>query len=210
MLGLQEALKFQLDEILQALPGYSYCGVAREDGREHGEHAAILYRQDRFRILRTDTVWFSDQPYQPGSSTWGNVNTRIFTWAFFEDLPTRKFFYHYNLHIDHENGSSRHRSIKMLLSQIRDRATDDPVLVTGDFNVGTDNDVIELMRAADFRDAHHDFPTYSGFEELSGPKIDYIFVDPSWQVHAAGTMGEKINGRWPSDHIGLTADLVLR
>jgi endonuclease/exonuclease/phosphatase family metal-dependent hydrolase len=43
-LGLQEALRFQIDGIREAVPGYAEIGAGREDGREAGEYSAILAR----------------------------------------------------------------------------------------------------------------------------------------------------------------------
>lgn len=55
VIGLQEALRFQIDEIRQALPMYAEIGVAREDGKINGEYSAILYRADRFGVGEAGT-----------------------------------------------------------------------------------------------------------------------------------------------------------
>ena len=47
VLGVQEALHFQIDEILQRLPDYRMVGVGRSDGGQGGEYSAILYRTSR-------------------------------------------------------------------------------------------------------------------------------------------------------------------
>src|SRR3990172_10949185 len=47
VIGLQEALGFQIDEICKAVPRYAKIGVGRDDGKTKGEHSAILYRSDR-------------------------------------------------------------------------------------------------------------------------------------------------------------------
>ena len=44
LIGLQEALRFQIDEILAAVPGYAVVGVGRDDGKAAGEMSAILFR----------------------------------------------------------------------------------------------------------------------------------------------------------------------
>ena len=46
-MGLQEALRSQIDDMRTALPEYGEIGVGREDGKTKGEYSAILYRQDR-------------------------------------------------------------------------------------------------------------------------------------------------------------------
>ncbi|MFI4854192.1 MAG: endonuclease/exonuclease/phosphatase family protein, partial [Phycisphaerales bacterium JB065] len=44
VVGLQEALAFQLNEITEACPEYGVIGVGRDDGKTKGEYSAILYR----------------------------------------------------------------------------------------------------------------------------------------------------------------------
>ena len=60
VIGLQEALHFQIDEILAALPEYRMVGVGRGDGGHGGEYAAILYRASRLSVRQSSTFWFSD------------------------------------------------------------------------------------------------------------------------------------------------------
>ena len=81
LLGLQEALDFQIDEILAAVSGYAVVGVGRDDGAEKGEYSAILFRTERFHVAEAGTFWFSDTPAVPGSKSWGNQITRISSWA---------------------------------------------------------------------------------------------------------------------------------
>src|SRR5688500_7368624 len=85
LLGLQEALDFQIDEILAAVSGYAVVGVGRDDGAEKGEYSAILFRTERFHVAEAGTFWFSDTPTVPGSRSWGNQITRISSWARFID-----------------------------------------------------------------------------------------------------------------------------
>jgi len=61
VVGLQEALRFQIDEIRRALPGYGEVGVGR-DGGTAGEYSAILYRTERLDIDESGTFWLSDTP----------------------------------------------------------------------------------------------------------------------------------------------------
>ncbi len=96
LLGLQEALRFQIDALLEALPEYAEIGQGRDDGQMKGEYSAILYRRDRFQVQAQDTFWFSDSPNEPGSMTWGNHYPRICTWARFLDTESGFRFYHFN------------------------------------------------------------------------------------------------------------------
>jgi endonuclease/exonuclease/phosphatase family metal-dependent hydrolase len=88
LVGVQEALRFQLDYIREEVPGYALIGVGREDGKTKGEYSAILYRSKRLEVNESGTFWLSDTPEIPGSITWGNACTRICTWGRFVDRKT--------------------------------------------------------------------------------------------------------------------------
>jgi len=217
VIGLQEALHSQIEEILQAVPGYAYVGVGRADGRQGGEYAVILYRTARLSVRRTDTFWFSDTPHVVKSTSWGNTIERICTWAYFEDREGPAF-YQYNLHIDHLSQPSRERSAALLLSTIAARDPKAPILITGDFNAGEDNAATKAVRAV-FRDSYrviHPDDTEVGtftaftFGDTKGDKIDDIFVGPEVEVLDAQIVRTSRDNHYPSDHFPVTATLRLR
>ncbi|HET7219977.1 MAG TPA: endonuclease/exonuclease/phosphatase family protein [Vicinamibacterales bacterium] len=225
LVGLQEALAFQIDEIVAAVPAYAVIGVGRDDAAMAGEFSAILFRKDRFRVADAGTFWFSDTPEIPGSKTWGNNITRICTWARFVDRDGRGF-YHFNLHLDHESQPSRERSTALLRQRIESRAYPaDPVIVTGDFNVGEKNAALSTLTGAapggaapflldTFRVLHPDetvVGTFTGFKlgATSGDKIDYILVQPGAEVLSAEIVRTSRNDRYPSDHFPVAARVRL-
>lgn len=226
LVGLQEALAFQIDEIVAAAPFYAVVGVGRDDAGKAGEFSAILFRKDRFRVADAGTFWFSETPEVPGSKTWGNNITRICTWARFIDRDGRGF-YHFNLHLDHESQPSREQSTVLLRQRIESRAfSNDPVLVTGDFNVGERNPALSTLlgRGGDdprpaafldtFRVLHPDEATagtFTGFKfgNTSGDKIDYILVQPGAEVLSAEIIRTSKNDRYPSDHFPVMARVKL-
>ena len=221
LLGLQEALDFQIDEILAAVPGYAVVGVGRDDGGEKGEYSAILFRTGRFHVAEAGTFWFSDTPSVPGSKSWGNQITRISSWARFIDQDGRGF-YHFNLHLDHQSQPSRERSTVLLRGRIDTRTVPDPVIVTGDFNVGESNPALATLTgggaAAPFLDTfrvlHRDVQdagTFSGFKfGTGGPdKIDYVLVQPGTEVMTAEIVRFSRNDHYPSDHFPVTAKVRL-
>ena len=113
LIGLQEALDFQIREIVNAVRDYAVVGVGRDDGKAAGEYSAILYRRDRFHVADAGTFWLSDTPSVVASKTWGNNITRICTWARFVDRGGQAFW-HYNVHLDHQSQPSRERSTQLL------------------------------------------------------------------------------------------------
>ena len=221
IVGVQEALKFQLDAILKALPAYKLVGVGRDDGKEKGEYSPILYRGDRFRIAEHGTFWFSDTPGVPGSKSWGNSIPRICTWARFIEKSTGKGFYVYNVHLDHISQPSRVQSTRLLARRIAGRRHEDAPVVTGDFNAGEDNPAILHLKDSrkgpglvdTFRVVHRDAKqvgTFNGFAgKTSGAKIDFIFVPPWVDVKSAAILHDNDNGRYPSDHFPISAEVRL-
>jgi len=217
VLGLQEALRFQLDEISAALPDYTELGVGRDDGDTAGEYAAILYRRDRLAAPETGTFWLSDTPDVPGSATWGNRITRICTWARFRDRATQAAYVLFNVHLDHESQPSRERSVALVVARADSMARDLPTLVTGDFNAGEDNPAVAAMRAAGFVDTYRVMDpdptgdgTFGAFRgDSTGDKIDFIFARGPWRVTAADILRRRGGSRDPSDHFPATARLVL-
>lgn len=216
VLGLQEALHFQIDEMLDALPEYRMVGVGRRDGGQGGEYSAIVYRASRLIVRRTGTFWFSDTPDIVASNTWGNAIERICTWALFDDTQGRPF-YVYNLHLDHVSQPSREKSVALLLERIAARTPLAPVVVTGDFNAGETNPATEAMLKVfrdSFRRVHptaRDVGTANQFTAGSAgnEKIDYVFVQPDVEVLNAEIVRTAVDGRYPSDHFPVVAHIRL-
>jgi endonuclease/exonuclease/phosphatase family metal-dependent hydrolase len=225
LVGLQEALASQIDEIVAAVPMYAVVGVGRDDAARAGEYSAILFRKDRFRVAEAGTFWFSDTPSVPGSKSWGNNITRICTWARFVDRDGRSF-YHFNLHLDHESQPSRERSTELLKQRIDARAVaKEPVVVTGDFNVGERNPALPVLVGRGpgdgtaafldtFRVRHPDdtaVGTFTAFKygATGGEKIDYVLVQPGTDVLAADIVRTSRNERYPSDHFPIVARVRL-
>lgn len=232
VIGLQEALRFQLDEILGACQRFGEIGGARDDGKEQGEYSAILYDKQRFAVDEHGTFWLSDTPGEPGSKSWGNNIPRICTWARLTEKTTSRSFYLYNTHLDHASAESREHSVALIARRIHDRPHPDPVVVTGDFNAGETSPPVRYLTGAGntlpsvesplveppslvdtFRVAHlHavDVGTFSGFAgRRTGEKIDYVLAPPSASVLGARIVRDHRGGRYPSDHYPVTARLLL-
>ena len=221
ILCLQEALRFQLDEIGSALPGYTVIGVGRDDGKEAGEYSAILVRDDRLQVMDGGTYWLSDMPEVPGSMSWGNRIPRICTWAALVDRTQDDELFVFNTHWDHESQESREKSAALILESIG-HFTDvgEPVIVMGDFNADEqnpafqrllDDDVIALRDT--FRELHPkagNVGTFNGFKgTTTGGKIDAILVSREWTVQSAAIDRTNRDGRFPSDHFPVTATLIF-
>ncbi|MGH7597555.1 MAG: endonuclease/exonuclease/phosphatase family protein [bacterium] len=227
--GVQEALKDQMDDLANLLPEFGWMGVARDDGKEAGEYSAIFYLKERFAVLEQNTFWLSATPQTAGSMGWDAACVRIVTWAKFKDKKTGKAFYLFNTHFDHIGETARQESAKLLLQKIGELTKGEPVIVTGDFNATENSPVYEILTKTTSGDnpqsssrtmmdarhisthAHHgpDW-TFHGFETaVERPRIDYIFVSKNVQVERHGVLSDRWNGRYPSDHLPVLAELAF-
>ena len=217
IVGVQEALAFQLNEITEAHPHYGVIGVGRDDGKTKGEYAAILYDTRAFAVDASGTFWLSDTPEVVASTSWGTSITRVCTWARLIDRDSGKAIYVFNAHFDHRSQESREKSSQLILDRIASRTHDDPVVLMGDFNAGESNpaiaSLIEYGLIHTFREIHPDetaVGTFNGFRgDSDGEMIDHILVSPGVKVFDAHIDRTNDNGRYPSDHDPVWATIEL-
>lgn len=208
LLGLQEALKFQIDEILEALPEYDFIGVGRDDGIKAGEYSCIIYKKNRFEVDTTQTFWFSETPDISGSKHWGNNFPRICTWAKFLDLNTKKYFFYYNLHLDHESQISREKSTVLLIDKIKSQNEKLPLIITGDFNCSEENQAIKTVINFGLKDSYREVnsknkneATFNNFNQIiEGERIDFIFTSKDFKTLKAKIVRDNYSGKLPADH----------
>lgn len=211
LLGLQEALQPQIDELLMQMPDYACVGVGRDDGESEGEQSCIFYLKYRFIVDSTKTFWFSETPNIVASKSWGNNITRICTWVRLHDKFSDKDFYLFNAHLDHESQPSREMSTELLMKRINEKTL--PVILTGDFNCGDENTAIKTILSSGlidtYRKLHVKQPnegTFNSFKgETSGDKIDFIFVTSDFLVRQSEIIRTSYDGKYPSDHFPVTA-----
>jgi len=232
ILGVQEALDFQVDELHAALPQHQPLGVGRDDGRHAGEYAALFVDTTRFIVLQSGTTWLSDTPDVPGSMTWGNTLPRITTWALLEDRTSGDRTYVFNLHLDHRSQESRERSVAFVLADYQRRrmaliareaqhaelggaAPSPRLLVMGDFNADEANPAYAVAIDGGMRDAyravHPDADTVTTFNAFTstidptGGMIDHLLLRGDWRVRDAGIDRTRFGDLWASDHFAVWA-----
>ncbi|WP_136608328.1 endonuclease/exonuclease/phosphatase family protein [Paenibacillus dokdonensis] len=139
LVGMQEVLYNQLEDLQSLLPEYGWVGVGRDDGDREGEFSCIFYRKNRLKPLRQDTFWLSEHPEEPGSMGWDAACSRVVTWAEFQDTYTGRSILHFNTHFDHVGQVAVERSAYLILERISELAAGIPAVLTGDFNVTSDS-----------------------------------------------------------------------
>ncbi len=221
VMGLQDVLDFQLKDIKRALPEYEAVAAGRDDGEQAGPACPVLYRVDRFRLADSGTFWFSNSPWKAGSKHWGNTYPRICTWARLTEIGTNKSFYVYNLHLDDDSENSRQYSMELLDKQISKRERYDPVIVMGDFNMGTEAPAMAAWKSKGYRKRfvdvwqhlHPEQPeikTYNAAgSQPDGPCLDHILADSTIMVTGVEIDARRFRGQYPSDHFPVIARLQI-
>jgi endonuclease/exonuclease/phosphatase family metal-dependent hydrolase len=207
IIGIQEALHHQLNDIVTNVDGFHFIGKGRDDGREKGEYSAILFRKDRFEILEQNTFWLSETPDKPGSKNWDAAITRVVTWAIMNDRKAGRKFLVMNTHFDHIGREARKQSAAILKQKASDLAPDIPMIITGDLNctreeepfqILTNNELIELIDPASSPEG-----TYCTFA-VDGPEckaIDYVLLSNEWRADQYKVIKDNDGTYYPSDHL---------
>lgn len=222
--GAQEVLHHQLTDMLDRLPGYGYVGVGREDGKTKGEYAPILYKKDRFSVVKTGDFWLAEDMNAVGKKGWDAACERVATWAIFKDKETGKEFFVLNTHLDHIGKVARHEGAALVLEQVKSLSGNLPAIVTGDFNASEDSDPIQVLtNTSDSRHLIHTRPvaemkygpegTFHDYGRVPFEKrsfIDYIFTKGNIKTFRHGVLTETMGHLYPSDHYPILATLLIQ
>lgn len=213
IVGMQEVLHNQLEDLKTRLPEYAEVGIGREDGKQQGEYAPIFYRKDRFKLLDSNTFWLSQYPDSIGFIGWDGACTRIATWAKLEEKNTGKIFLAVNTHMDHVGVEARRKGALLIIERIQEIVGDRPAVLTGDFNVNDTSEAYQTLTTNDFvlKDAYKTADakegvnyTFHDFEKIpvgEREKIDFIFVTPQIKVNRSWIPKENPDGKGVlSDH----------
>jgi endonuclease/exonuclease/phosphatase family metal-dependent hydrolase len=139
------------------------------------------------------------------------------------EAQTGDGLYVYNLHLDNISQNSREKSVQLLMKKIAARQTNEPFIMMGDFNMEIQNPAMRwlsrigitrpLLASFDVWQAIHpnrSIGTRHGFTgHLSGPQIDHIRLSSSLHAMDARIDNHNRNGRYPSDHFPVVANIRL-
>ena len=226
VLGMQEVLARQQDDLVATLSDYGSVSAGRDDGKRRGEASPIFFRRSRLTLVDHGTFWLSETPETVGSVGWDAALTRICTWAVLRDTAGRELLAA-NTHFDHRGVAARTHSAELIRDRLATLAAGRPVVLTGDFNSDDDTDAyaafvptgtgpstqpaspwVDAFRAIHPERSNRE-KTYHGFQGgTQGMRIDYVFCSPELSPLASGIDRRRgADGRWPSDHYAVWADL---
>lgn len=219
--GLQEVLAGQLKDLKTLLPEYEYFGVGRIDGKEEGEFCPVVYKRDKFKREESGYFWLSETPDAPGVKGWDAACERIVTWVRLSDGDRRSIFF-VNTHLDHVGVIARKEGAALLLARIGELHKDAPVILVGDFNAATDNELItDFTRASGTLRLTHaaktaasttgtpwTFHAFGSMPEERRTFIDYIFTAPGFETRSHDVVPATAADVYLSDHCAVTARLM--
>jgi len=220
IIGMQEALLGQVNDIASRLPGYDWVGVGRDNGINAGEYSPIFYDSRRFQLKEQGWFWLSETPQVP-SRGWDAALPRICTYIKLEEYDSRRNFWVFNTHFDHVGELARKEAARLIFDKIKELNDDKlPVVLTGDFNLTPDTDPMKwLMRKMhDTREMSEATPygpegTFNGFD-FNSPlenRIDYIFVNRKVDaVRKYGVLTDSYDQKYPSDHLPVYVEIWFK
>ncbi|MEO8109806.1 MAG: endonuclease/exonuclease/phosphatase family protein [Ginsengibacter sp.] len=218
--GTQEGLKNQLDDINDALPQYARYGLGRDDGKDKGEHSAIFYKKDEFKLLDKGDFWLSQTPEKPSLGWDATCCNRICSWVYLQHKKSGKKFYFFNAHFDHQGMQARRESSKLILQKIKNIAGKKPAIFTGDLNGSDDTEWYKtIANSGILKDSYNEvkYPyannaSFNAFGKAKQSKeiIDHIFITDDFTVNKWGVLTDSYYGKFPSDHFPVLAEINIK
>ncbi|MBQ7637929.1 MAG: endonuclease/exonuclease/phosphatase family protein [Clostridia bacterium] len=217
LFGVQEAHYTWMKVLIASFPDYAYAGVGRDDGKKNGEFSAVFYKKDLFRKLDAGSFWLSETPDKPGIKGWDAACVRVCSWAKLKEKKTGKEFIFMNTHLDHIGEIAMQKGAELIASKAKEIGGSLPAILTGDFNVTPDSAPCKAVKDGGFTDTRDAAKktdmsnTFHNFDSGSEGQcvIDYVFVKGVKAVKSFKVIKKKIDGRFPSDHWPVVADIAL-
>ena len=220
---LQESVNPQWKDLSNRLPGFSSFGLANPD-KVFNPTNAILFERARLDMVSAGGFWLSETPHVAGSKSWDSARPRFVNWACLRELNSGVEFRVWNGHLDHIGQVARENQARLIVQAGEVFGKDLPQLLTGDFNADAANPAIEVVKAGGWLDTHAvNGPGDPGFtfhaflgprfaeepkERIKG-KIDWIFCRGAVKALASEIIRDGRDGRYPSDHYFISAEVTL-
>jgi len=214
LVGFQEVLADQLDDIRTHAAGYGLIGAARDDGLHSGERALIAYRRARFSLIDSGDFWLAESDDQPRLG-WDASHIRICSWARLIDRNAGLPLLFANTHWDHQGIVARRMSALLMRRRLSELFKGAAVIVTGDFNSHETDEWVQTMLeqhaesialADSYRQVHpvrqpDELTDHHFTGETKGMRIDYILHSPGFRSLDARIVRTRgANGEYATDH----------
>lgn len=219
VIGTQECLYSQIQDLLFMLPNYDWIGLGRCGGSKD-DYMTIFYKRERMTLMSYDHFWHSDTPDSIGSMTLGNKLPRMVTWAKFKDKHNGNVFYHMNTHLDYISETARKKGASLICEKVKELEPNLPVFLTGDFNTNIETTPFNILTKEglftdtwDLAQEHinktngtkNDFVYKDGGDQ----RIDWILAKGNVSVNRIKIITDCHDGEFPNDHFPVMADCKI-
>lgn len=208
-MGLERSV--QIPDLERLLPEYALAGARPLDDIDSMN--PVLYRRDRFTVLDSGVLYFRSDPDQRPTGGWEYADARLGRWVLFRDGQTDREFLVANAHYHPLFGRGRRRASRILAERLPLIAGSRPIVVTGDLNAFPGWPAVRsLRRRLNLSDAIGTTPTgtyHAGNNTVRWGRVDHVLVGPQFTVTAGYVSYLIPEGRYPSDHFAVFADLQL-
>ncbi len=213
LIGVQELTDEMLPVMAPIFEIYGMCGRSRHS-RYNNEYAAILYKKERFEVIKQQTYWLSDTPDVPGSRFAASQFPRIVTFALLREISTDMVFSFFSTHLDVNFASVRCRQAQVLRDLILAHHRGSFTAVCGDFNDVKDSDTLRIICEAGLRDTSEDslgstLRGRGGSARYHNRPVDHILLSSEVRECSVTKITAEYGGCRPSDHFPLLADITL-
>lgn len=210
VIGFQEA-RGAWENILEADYSERYHIFLQHRGDD--ESSPILWKKDRFNLIKKGCFWLSDTPEEM-SRGWDELYNcyRICMYAILEDKKTGKRFNFMNTHYGF--GDKCQTDSSKLLYQYSRSLSDYPTFITGDFNMRPDTpgyaELVKHFTDVNAATLQYTGTTYHGYHpETVDAHIDYCFIDNSITPLKTVLLDDTFDGKYVSDHFGFLFELEV-
>jgi endonuclease/exonuclease/phosphatase family metal-dependent hydrolase len=202
VIGFQELLPENLQWVFDNIPELGWYGLTIEGSSEdfstdvEGESCRIMYNTDRFSVDSSNSgaFWFSATSDVP-SEGWDDLRYCVYVRLL--DINTGDGIYLYNTHWSFSSQKSRTNAAQIMMDRISSRAhTEDPFIVTGDFNAKSGDAGIQIL--------------LQNMTTVMENRIDWIFAESGKYELVSSEIISDIGGIPISDHDVLSADLMIK
>jgi len=212
VIGTQETTDRIYATLIDHFHDYEFCGDGRESNRL-GERCSVMIKKERYKILRTETVWLNGDFYKAGDKDEEEGFPRICTMVLVQDKQSLKKTRIFNAHLAYRSKTAIANNGKYLLSYIkRFEHTKIPFILMGDFNVEIDHPLHKPF-LVNYKEAYTTLKikrpnTFHAYQDPLGIcAIDFIYTN-TLTFKSIETDQSLIDDHYPSDHYPLIAELL--
>ncbi len=223
LICVQECWGLHYNDLLRGLPEFGGFGLSNP-APNHNPYNAIFYRRDRFEVISSGGFWLSETPHVAGSRSWDSECLRFANWMDLKGRGSGVKFRMWNTHYDHIGQIAREKQAQCIVEACQALPDDYPQLFAADCNADASNPAIDVMEAGGWVDTYTEMQgaddpgfTYHGFigpkyvevrKDTTG-KIDFIFRRGPVETLSADIICDSRDGRYPSDHYFLSAEVEI-